>query len=390
VEFLEVVLAGEPAGWGIWEELKLDDFRRVSGWLLFFDGVGQTAKRYAFYEAALVWLEFRYDGRGTAGEQAATQVELHFSPATVEVDGQRVEAHSRIPWKTDPHTSFRALTKPPDPEPSAHLAALLTATKVVAEEVGTGLLKKVITPAGEVATELLGVGLAALVRTASLTAGLLLTPTNSRDDPGYAAEWELYRRNHGTPLTPAQLRLAQLERLHAQGDLTTGEEAEMIALLASVKGIHVHHLGELTVASAASNKPKPSKPYKNKKKLLGNGPSKQPSKRTAYLGRTPSKSSATGKEVVKRMEAEGKIQADSLGEKQVLGPDNKWHAIGKTDMGHLHDAVSWWNAEGRKHGPKSPEVRKWMLDSDNYELEPSSINRSRGAKLKDRYLPPLK
>ncbi len=247
VERLKVVLVGEPAGWGIWEELKFDSFRRVSGRMLFFESEGQTARRYTFYDAALVWLEFRYDGKGTAGKEAATQVELHFSPATVEVDGQRIEAHSIIPWETDPQTSFRALTKPPDPQPSAHLAALLATVKLKAEEIGAGLLKKVITPAGEVATEFLGVGLAAIARTASLTVGFLLTPTNSRDDPGYASEWEMYRRNHhhGTPLTPAQLRLAQLERLYEQGALTADEEAELIVLLAKVKGIHVQRLADL-------------------------------------------------------------------------------------------------------------------------------------------------
>jgi hypothetical protein len=72
---------------------------------------------------------------------------------------------------------------------------VLTATKLKAEEVATGVIKKVLTPAGEVGTELFGIGLAAITRTASLTLGLLLTPTNSRDDPGYASEWELYRRN---------------------------------------------------------------------------------------------------------------------------------------------------------------------------------------------------
>jgi hypothetical protein len=256
VELLKVVLVGEPAGWGIWEELKFDDFRRVSGRMLFFESEGQTARRYTFYDAALVWLEFRYDGKGTAGQQAATQIELHFSPATVEVDGQRIEAHSIIPWETDPQTSFRALTKPPDPQPSAHLAALLATVKLKAEEIGAGLLQKVITPAGEVATEFLGVGLAAIGRVASLTVGILLTPTNSRDDPGYASEWEMYRRNqqHGSPLTPAQFRLAQLERLHEQGDLTAEEEAEMIALLASVKGIHVQRLDELNSPNGTTHK----------------------------------------------------------------------------------------------------------------------------------------
>ena len=188
IELLKVTLTGEAVGWGIWEALKIDEFRRVSGWLLGFDGQGHTARRYAFYDAALVELIFHYDGRGTQGKQATTRLELHFSPAAVDVDGQHLEAYSVIPWKTDPQTSFRALTKPADPEPSAHLAALLTAAKLTAEEVATGFVKKVITPAGEVGTELLGVGAAALARTASLTAGLLLTSNNGKDGPGYASE----------------------------------------------------------------------------------------------------------------------------------------------------------------------------------------------------------
>lgn len=132
VERLEVILTGEPAGWGLWEELKFDPSRRVSGWVLFLNEAGHPAKRYAFYEAALVWLEFRHDATGTAGRQTATEVELHFAPATVEVDGQRIEAYSVIPWKTDPQTSFRALTKPADPLPSAHLRAIPSASLPVA------------------------------------------------------------------------------------------------------------------------------------------------------------------------------------------------------------------------------------------------------------------
>jgi hypothetical protein len=131
--------------------------------------------------------------------------------------------------------------------PPSAAATVLAATKLKAEEVATGVIKKVLTPAGEVGTELFGVGLAAITRTASLTLGLLLTPTNSRDDPGYASEWELYRRNQQglSPLNPAQLRLAQLERLREQGDLTAAEETELITLLGQVKGIHVRSLADL-------------------------------------------------------------------------------------------------------------------------------------------------
>ena len=80
----------------------------MSGWRLGFDGVGQTARRYAFYDAALVELLFLFDGRGTRGKQAATGLELHFSPAAVDLDGQHIEAYSVISWPTDPQTSFRA------------------------------------------------------------------------------------------------------------------------------------------------------------------------------------------------------------------------------------------------------------------------------------------
>lgn len=66
-----------------------------------------------------------------------------------------------------------------------------------------------------------------------------------------------------------------------------------------------------------------------------------------------------------------------------------WHPLNSTDMGHLHDAVKYWNETGRTLGPKHPDVRKWMLDPANYELQPSSINRSNGARLTDRYMPPL-
>jgi hypothetical protein len=65
-----------------------------------------------------------------------------------------------------------------------------------------------------------------------------------------------------------------------------------------------------------------------------------------------------------------------------------WHPVPATDMGHLTDAVTYWNEVGRYLGPKHPEVRQWMLDSANYKLEPSSINRSRGAASGERYLPP--
>ncbi|HGX3311251.1 TPA: GH-E family nuclease [Pseudomonas aeruginosa] len=113
--------------------------------------------------------------------------------------------------------------------------------------------------------------------------------------------------------------------------------------------------------------------------------------REQYLGRTPGKSSRTGREVQERMRAEGKLKTDPItGETKFQASDGTWHDLSKADMAHKTDAVSWWNKTGREFGAKSPEVRKWMLDSKNYTLDHYSLNRSAGAKLGERYLPPLK
>ncbi|HEX8657984.1 MAG TPA: type VI secretion system tube protein TssD [Hymenobacter sp.] len=168
-------------------------------------------------------------------------------------------------WRVIPGAPGKFVTPAARDHGSPPAASLVATALLKAEELATGMLKKVVTPAGNVATEFLGVGLAAIARTASLTAGLLLTPTNSRDDPGYASEWEMYRRNmqHGTPLTPDQLRLAQLERLHEQDDLKADEEAEMIAILAKVKGIHIQKLSDLAVDGPLRGNPVPLPGFHN-------------------------------------------------------------------------------------------------------------------------------
>jgi len=113
--------------------------------------------------------------------------------------------------------------------------------------------------------------------------------------------------------------------------------------------------------------------------------------REQYLGRTPGKNSSTGKEVQERMREEGTLKTDPIsGETTFQASDGKWHDLSKADMAHNRDAVNWWNDVGRKSGAKSPEVRKWMLDSKNYTLDHYSINRAAGAKLGETYLPPLK
>ncbi len=89
------------------------------------------------------------------------------------------------------------------------------------------------------------------------------------------------------------------------------------------------------------------------------------------------------------MRKEGKIRG--TGDKaRFKASDGNWYPIKNADMAHKTDAVSWWNKTGSKHGAKSKEVRKWMLDSKNYELDLYSINRSQGAKISEVYKLPLK
>lgn len=115
---------------------------------------------------------------------------------------------------------------------------------------------------------------------------------------------------------------------------------------------------------------------------------KDKSKRLQYMGKTPGKNSKTGRQVIARMKREGKIRKIG-GQTQFLASDGKWYSLSDADMAHRIDAVTWWNLYGRAFGPKSEEVREFMLDPDNYYLEHRSINRSQGARLKKDYLPPL-
>lgn len=123
---------------------------------------------------------------------------------------------------------------------------------------------------------------------------------------------------------------------------------------------------------------------------------KPKSLRDQYMGSTPDKFSRTGREVLERMRTEGKIQGEgdllrgNPNNLKVQDRDGYWHRIDeKIDMAHTTDAVSWWNAFGKYKGAKAPEVRDFMLNSKNYELQPRSINRSEGGKLGQTYEPPV-
>ena len=70
-------------------------------------------------------------------------------------------------------------------------------------------------------------------------------------------------------------------------------------------------------------------------------------------------------------------------------PDVNWYPVSQGDLGHLIDAVTWWNSNGRAFGPKSAKAKEFMKDPDNYEWEERGQNRARGAALQQGYLPPM-
>ncbi|PIO91205.1 hypothetical protein CBI55_25800 [Pseudomonas syringae] len=109
--------------------------------------------------------------------------------------------------------------------------------------------------------------------------------------------------------------------------------------------------------------------------------------RTNYVGRTPGKNSKTGRTVIENMRKEGKIRGEGA-RMRFKSKDEKWYPIKEADMAHKTDAVTYWNTKGGYFGAKSPEVRQWMRDPKNYELEHFSTNRSAGAKLGQIYRPP--
>jgi hypothetical protein len=121
--------------------------------------------------------------------------------------------------------------------------------------------------------------------------------------------------------------------------------------------------------------------------------------RPYYMGPTPSKGGPVGQAVIARMRAEGKILGDQVkyardaaGNPLPPGQVKVYH-ISECAMGHIIDAVTWWNSNGRFTGPQSSEVQKFMTDPDNYEIEPSGPNALRGALLGGRggrYLPSAK
>jgi hypothetical protein len=139
------------------------------------------------------------------------------------------------------------------------------------------------------------------------------------------------------------------------------------------------------------------------------------SSRLACVGATPGKQSATGQTVLARMANEANPH-DPTTKMAYQDGDGKWwiysirpqgagatipptgyYPLSDCAMGHHPiDAVVWWN-DGGKFLPRLPnggpgeEVRAWMTNPDNYQLQLGSHNSSAGSQLKAKgyfWVPP--
>ncbi|HEX3552181.1 MAG TPA: SpvB/TcaC N-terminal domain-containing protein [Thermoanaerobaculia bacterium] len=114
-------------------------------------------------------------------------------------------------------------------------------------------------------------------------------------------------------------------------------------------------------------------------------------KRSQFMGATPSKNSKVGSWVKDEMAKTGDYRKVK-GKEEVKVPvgkgGKKWLPLDQNiHMGHKIDAVKFWNGVGRFFGAKDDAVKGFMNDPENYEFEHGPTNSSNGAGLAMKYMP---
>ena len=114
-------------------------------------------------------------------------------------------------------------------------------------------------------------------------------------------------------------------------------------------------------------------------------PERKRSNRYRYMGKTPRKVDPVGQQVIARMVADESDADDTVlfpdlsrpGDTLLLtgyDPQNVYSLTDPEDathldMGHLYDAVTFWNEIGRYTGEQSACVRAFMEDPNNYRIQ---------------------
>jgi hypothetical protein len=111
----------------------------------------------------------------------------------------------------------------------------------------------------------------------------------------------------------------------------------------------------------------------------------------------PRRLSRNGRMAWARAESQGRARMDLDGKRWVYVQTTRrgnwqWKELDEQiHMGHIEDAVTWWNKTGYKYGVPngrpSFQARRFMR-SDNYEFEWGPLNSGNGARLGERYRRP--
>lgn len=173
------------------------------------------------------------------------------------------------------------------------------------------------------------------------------------------------------------------------GDRLLSANGELVSMTASERYNESHLVYNFEVAEAHNY-------FVNDDQVLTHNPSKsckKKSTRLSAMGKTPGKGTKTGRIVRSAMKAKGWVKTiggtEYVKVSTTLGGPRVWKKLDRNiHMGHIIDAVSWWNSTGYTFGAKAKQVRTFMLDPSNYELEWGALNSSNGAKLGQTYKKP--
>jgi hypothetical protein len=127
---------------------------------------------------------------------------------------------------------------------------LLAATATAVEKLVLPTVEELAAAGGKALLEAALTAAAGAALPVALTLALILGSSTPAGGPGIP-------QPHGLPLDPNVLRLNTLLAEHAAGTLAAADEAELIDLLARIKGIRVKSLADLNVVGSYKKTPQP-------------------------------------------------------------------------------------------------------------------------------------
>lgn len=206
-------------------------YKPLAGQLIFYDAKGGPALE------TLSWEEGQcvgYQEEFSSGDQQQGAYVCHLTIAARKLTLQPGGPAAYVDPTPGEHGSpTQALLKP--------LPLVVSPITPPMEELVLPTVEEVAAVVGEKALEGLVAAASVAALPVALTLALLLCSTTPAQAPGIP-------QPHLPPVDPNLLRLNLLAAKHAAGMLTVEEEAELIGLLAKVKGIHVQRLADLSAA----------------------------------------------------------------------------------------------------------------------------------------------